>query len=308
LAVGCAYTGSWLWALVGPGRCGVKIKIERAGRVRSIGITVGPAVCALVAVALLVGLAGCKGRVRVGPLQTETRSVELGGAHSVGARVTMGAGTLNITGGSDQLLDAEFRYNVAEWKPQVSYAVAGDRGTLSVEQPKTGRISLARGVQNEWDLRLGEGVPLDLTIELGAGRGTLELGSVSLGTLDINAGAGEVELDLTGAPSVTKLQVRVGAGSVKMDLTGEWKADLYASIEGGVGSTALRLPEDVGVRVTAKRGFGSINAAGFTRDGDAYVNEAYGNSKVTLSINIQTGLGEINLEQGSPAEENGNGG
>jgi hypothetical protein len=262
----------------------------------------------LVAVALLLGLAGCKGRIKVGPLETETRSVELGSARSIDAKVTMGAGTLNIAGGSDQLVDAEFRYNVSEWKPQISYAVAGDHGTLSVEQPRTGKVSLAEDVQNEWDLRLGEGVSLNLAVELGAGHGTLELGTLSLGSLDISAGAGELEIDLTGAPSVTKLSMKIGAGSVRIDLTGEWKADLDATIQGGIGSTTLRLPEDVGVRVTAKRGFGSINAEGFIRDGEAYVNEAFGSSKVTLFIDVQTGLGEINLEQGSPTEENGDGG
>jgi hypothetical protein len=261
----------------------------------------------LVVVALLLGLAGCKGRIKVGALETETRSVELGAARSIEARIAMGAGTLNITGGSSQVLDAEFRYNVADWKPQVSYTVAGDRGTLSVEQPKTGKVSLTGSIQNEWDLRLAENVALDLKIELGAGHGTLELGNLSLGSLDINAGAGELEIDLTGAPSVTKLNMKIGAGSVRMDLTGEWKADLDATIQGGIGSTTLRLPDDIGVRVTVKSGFGSINAEGFIRDGEAYVNEAFGSSKVTLFINIQTGLGEINLEQGSPIEENGYG-
>ena len=264
-------------------------------------------VAALIVAALLFGLAGCTGRVQVGPLQTETRSVELGGARSVEARITMGAGELNITGGSDKMLDAEFRYNVAEWKPQVSYTVTGDLGTLSVEQTRTGKVSLAEDVQNEWDLRLGEGMSLNLAVDLGAGHGTLELGTLSLGSLDISAGAGELEIDLTGAPSVTKISMKIGAGSVRMDLTGEWKANLDATIQGGIGSTTLRLPEDVGVRVTVKRGFGSINAEGFIRDGEAYVNEAFGSSKVTLFINIQTGLGEINLEQGSPIEENGYG-
>lgn len=264
-------------------------------------------VAALIVAALLFGLVGCTGRVQVGPLQTETRLVELGGARSVEARITMGAGTLNITGGSNHLVDAEFRYNVAEWKPQVSYAVTGDAGTLAVGQPKTRKVTFSEDIQNEWDLKLGESVSLNLAIELGAGHGMLELGTLSLGSLDIKAGAGELEVDLTGAPSVTNLNMKIGAGAVRMDLTGEWKADLDATIQGGIGSTTLRLPEDIGVRVTVKHGFGSINAEGFIRDGEAYVNEAFGSSSVTLFINIQTGLGEVNLEQGSPVEENGDG-
>jgi hypothetical protein len=29
----------------------------------------------------------------------------------------MGAGELNFTGGADQLMEGEFSYNVADWKP-----------------------------------------------------------------------------------------------------------------------------------------------------------------------------------------------
>ncbi|HVP58706.1 MAG TPA: toast rack family protein [bacterium] len=260
---------------------------------------------ALVALALVLGVVGCQGRVKVGPLETETISTELSGARAVDAKIVMGAGTLNIAGGSARLLDAEFRYNVAEWKPRMDYKVSEGHGTLLVEQPHTGKTSLAARIHNEWDLKLAENVPLNLAIEMGAGRGRLDLGSLSLGKLNINAGAGQLEVDLTGTPSVTRLDLKFGAGAVKLDLTGEWKADLDAHIDGGVGAATLRLPTDVGVRVTAKHGFGSVNAGGFARDGDAYVNEAYGNSKVTLNINVATGLGEINLEQGSSAEESG---
>jgi hypothetical protein len=39
-----------------------------------------------------------------------------------------------------------------------------------------------------------------------------------------------------------------------------------------------------------------INAKGFRREGDSYVNEAYGDSEVTLNVEVQGGVGEINLK------------
>ena len=40
----------------------------------------------------------------------------------------------------------------------------------------------------------------------------LTLGSLALTSLDIKAGAGEVTVDLTGAPSLTQLDFEMGAG------------------------------------------------------------------------------------------------
>jgi hypothetical protein len=151
-------------------------------------------------------------------------------------------------------------------------------------------------MRNEWDLRLKDDVPMNLSIGLGAGSNYLELGSLSLSRLDIQTGAGEVEVDLTGSPSVSRLDVEAGAGDVTVDLTGHWEGDLVAHIKGGIGRITLRLPYDVGVRVNAEKGIGKISASGLTRKGKAYVNGAYGESDVTLQIEVETGIGKINLE------------
>jgi hypothetical protein len=39
-----------------------------------------------------------------------------------------------------------------------------------------------------------------------------------------------------------------------------------------------------------------INAEGLERVGDAYVNDAYGESDITLNVAVQGGDGEINLQ------------
>jgi hypothetical protein len=52
----------------------------------------------------------------------------------------------------------------------------------------------------------------------------------------------------------------------------------------------------VGVRVEAQGGLGEINAKSLQKEGEAYVNDAYGDSEVTLDVDIQGGVGQINLE------------
>ena len=67
-------------------------------------------------------------------------------------------------------------------------------------------------------------------------------------------------------------------------------------MQGGFGQTTLRLPKDIGVHVTVNKAFGQINASGLDQRDDAYVNEAYGQSDITLEISVQAGVGQINLE------------
>jgi hypothetical protein len=45
----------------------------------------------------------------------------------------------------------------------------------------------------------------------------------------------------------------------------------------------------VGVRVRAEGGLGKINAEGLQREGDSYVNDAYGDSDVTNEATSKAG-------------------
>jgi len=214
-------------------------------------------------------------RVSVSELRTESKTVALGAAKSVRINIDMKAGELKINPGAPQLLDANFTYNVPEWQPEVRYAVQDTVGSLDISQSRMGSVS--GNTRNEWDLRLGK-VPTDMTVSVGAGRATLALGGLALNSLEVNMGAGETTVDLTGS----------------------WKKDLVARIQGGVGKATVRLPSDVGVHVTAHGGLGTINAGTLHKQGDVYVNGSYGKSPVTLRIEIQGGVGEINLEMGGP--------
>jgi hypothetical protein len=88
----------------------------------------------------------------------------------------------------------------------------------------------------------------------------------------------------------------MGAGKTTVDLTGDYARNFDASIKGGVGEATVLLPSEVGVRARAEGGLGKINAKGLQREGNSYVNDAYGNSDVTLDVDVQGGVGEINLK------------
>jgi hypothetical protein len=47
--------------------------------------------------------------------------------------------------------------------------------------------------------------------------------------------------------------------------------------------------------VHASGGIGSVSTDGLTRDGDAYVNDAYGKLPTKIALEVHGGIGEINL-------------
>ena len=53
-------------------------------------------------------------------MQRESKSVDPQTAEPVRANLQMGAEELNLTGGADKLMESDFSYNVADWKPKVS--------------------------------------------------------------------------------------------------------------------------------------------------------------------------------------------
>jgi hypothetical protein len=203
----------------------------------------------------------------------DAQSVELQGAKTVSANFDIPAGTVTVTGGSDKLLDAAFDYDDYVGKPTVDYTVSGGHGQLSVTQGGEDHMNWGGNRRDDWNLRLGGGVPIDLKLTMGAGQGNLQMSNVDL----------------------SRLEVHVGAGEVHLDLTGPRKSDLDATIQGGVGSATVRLPKDVGVRVMASGGIGAVNAPGLERDGDAYINAAYGKTPATINLTVAGGVGEINL-------------
>ena len=231
----------------------------------------------MAATAVLAGACGMQPggtQQDVGKLQEESKSVDLNNADSVRAQLKMGAGELNVTGGADQLMDGDFSYNVSEWKPKVSYGVSGGNGELLVKQGSANSGSLDGKARNEWDISFNDEVPTDLVVEMGAGESDLDLDSLTLKGVDL----------------------KMGAGKSTVDLTGDYAKSFDASIQGGVGEATVLLPSGVGVKAKAEGGLGKINAKGLKKMGDSYVNDAYGESDVNVSVDVKGGVGEINLK------------
>jgi hypothetical protein len=248
-------------------------------------------------------LSGCGETAEPGDLVEETHYLELEGAKRVDVKIEMAVGKLSIDGGSDDLLDAQFTYNVKDWKPSIAYRVEGDVGRLTVRQRETRARSFGRGIKCDWDLRFGDKAPIDLVLEVGAGECRLDFEDLPVSDLDLKFGAGDVDVIIGGSKTLRDFDLEAGAGDIVLDLTGHWDTDLDARIKAGVGKITIYLPEDAGVRVKTSKGIGKVGMTGLVTKGDYHVNEAYGDSDVTLDIEVEAGVGAIELRVGEPPAE-----
>lgn len=206
-----------------------------------------------------------------GPTRTETSHIELDKSEMVRVELKMGAGELHVRGGSTELMEGEFRFSRPALRPAVRYDSSGFRGHLTVEEPSHGDTR-NRG-DYAWDFRFNDDKPIDMSVHFGAGEARLDLGTLTLRSLDVHMGVGQLRLDLRGTP----------------------KRDYDVDVRGGVGEATVYLPATAGIVAEAHGGLGGIRVRGLRQSDGRYVNDAYGHSKSTIRVDIRGGIGAINL-------------
>ena len=225
--------------------------------------------------------------------KTASQSADLKGLNSLSATIRISAGTLKVTAGDAPAAESRFTYSRDAWKPRVTFSREGSTGRLAIEQPDAKNMNMSDGERNDWEIRLARGVPTDLVLRMGAGEGTIDLHGAKVRRLDMEAGAGKFTVNLAGT-SVTDLEVDAGVGELTLNLTGERTANLRAALNGGIGDLNLVLPRKMSVRVKVS-GLGGFNSAGFRKQGDYYVNDAYGKTTHSLDITVNGGLGDLEI-------------
>jgi hypothetical protein len=236
-------------------------------------------VLALIAASVHFAVAYVHTRLDIGELQTETRRVALEGARFVDAELVIGVGELTLTGGAEELMEAEFQYYTPPLYSTMAYTVTGEQGTLTFAHASPDvvpRFERAPQFRSKSAIKLNNDVPLVLSVAMGVNEGHLQLDGLNLYQLNLATAVGNAEIDLRG----------------------EWQRSFAVLIEGGFGETRVRLPSNTGVRVRfgEEEDGSKIKMAGLTRADNSYVNDAWGKTMATLELTIEADEGEIRLE------------
>ncbi len=206
-----------------------------------------------------------------------TTTVPLDGAAAGRVTVSMGAGEFSLRGGAraGELMDATAFSGAPVGQPAISFLDNGTVKAVTVNAKIThGGGWFTGGSPNRWEILLSNQVPLDLTVEIGAGHSQLELGALNLSSLSISNGAGETTVDLTGS----------GAGPARTE------------IHNGVGELRLKIGRDTNTRVRVHSGVGDVTASGFVQNDETYTTAGFNPALPVREISIAQGVGSIQLE------------
>ncbi|HEY6952836.1 MAG TPA: LiaF domain-containing protein, partial [Bacteroidota bacterium] len=213
-------------------------------------------------------------------------------------------------------------------KLKVEYDLHGDEGVLRIRLKKSSRVWGDEDSDDDHHrkltVRLSDQIPISFDIELGAGRGDIDLSSLQIKELTISTGASSVDMRCdepntipaenvkieSGVSKFTatnlcntnfrKLKFSGGVGSYKLDFGGGLRHDASAKIEVGLGSVSVSVPRDVAAKLLYETSFFSSfdldDDFSETKDG-VYETSGFDNSANKLTIQIESGLGSVKVKR-----------
>lgn len=273
----------------------------------------------LILVSMACGIKLPVTRIETGPTQTVDIQVPMPEEQSSGVEINLefAAGELKLTpGASEYLLSGTATYNAVDLAPEVettgsTYILrSGDEEIEGFPKPDDDLI-------NDWDLQLAN-TPMSLKIQAGAYTGNLELGGLSLEKLSIseggssfmgafsepnkvemssftyNTGASTSELKGLANANFEQMTFKSGAGSYTLSFDGDLQRDASVTIDAGVSTVTIIVPEGTAAQVSFEGGLSSVNAeGGWEKNADVYTHSGNG---PTITIMVKMGVGTLNLE------------
>ncbi len=140
------------------------------------------------------------------------------------------------------------------------------------------RITDWNNTRTEFNFTLGKTeLKTDINIILGAGKGEVDLKSLTVENITAKIGAGELIFTLDEKAIPSSLNIEVGAGSM-----------------------VLNIPESIGYKLSYDLGIGEISENGneiatFSNNDGGYESENYNNSELKIEIVAKVGVGSLEI-------------
>ncbi|MCU0454321.1 MAG: cell wall-active antibiotics response protein [Bacteroidetes bacterium] len=204
---------------------------------------------------------------------------------------------------------------------------SGSRGKLRIRSKSSSTVfqDKERHINDRRIIvQFSDRVPISFDVELGAGSGDFDLTGLKVQELRISTGASDVHLRCDEPNPITADNVEIesgvskftadglsnlnfrrmafsgGIGSYRLDFSGELANDAEATIDVGLGSIVVEIPEPIHARVRYDDGwFSQFSLAGdFKRaKSGVYETDGYGDSGKRLDIRIDSGLGSVKIRR-----------
>ncbi len=228
-----------------------------------------PAVIILFGIWLVIGATVGRRALRV-----ENYEAPADGAQRVKLSLHYGAGVLRVGGGAPMgtVVQGTFTGGVDRKIRRQGDEIGIDLSVPAEEVfdflPWMGQHPL------DWDVHLAENLPVELVVEAGASRNELDLGKLDVSRLSFKTGASDTQIAFSSVAKQTLADVSLGAAAAK-----------------------LSIPKNVAARIQVKSGLSgiTIDQGRFPRLGDIYQSADYGTAEHKLDLNIEAGVGSVNV-------------
>lgn len=248
---------------------------------------------------------------------------QLHGESRLDARLDFAAGRLRVAAGRPgELYRMALAFDADRFVPLSSYDSPRNAVALGVE-PVGGpglRVVSRHQLQQDAVVELSPRTDLALDVSLGAVEADLDLGGLRLADLrleagasksvvrfsrpnpircraaDISAGAAEVSILKLGNSHCNQVRVEGGVGRMTLDFGGAWSGSERVELSLAVTELRLRLPRQVGVRITMDRFLASFDPNGLVRRGDEWVTPGYDQAARHLDLALKTTMGGVRID------------
>jgi hypothetical protein len=228
-----------------------------------------------------------------GQYRFEKRTVALENATGAKIDLSFPSGYFNLGSETHNLLEAKLKYRKDQRRVSLSQTMDEKIAEIKLKLPKTVDYEL-HDEKNIANIQLNKSIPIELKLSFGAGEGRFNLEETNVKKASFDLGAGQFNVNLRNS-AITKLEFNAGVGEGIADLSGEWKHNLDAEFNCGIGSLKLKLPSKAGVRVTISGVLGNVDHSGLNKHGNTYTNSAWEDSPFKLDIDINGAIGDIDL-------------
>jgi hypothetical protein len=248
-------------------------------------------------------------------------SRQLGDTGALSVRLEYGAGKLDLRPTTTSTLYLmNLKYDAERSEPLSRFDAAAR--TLAIGIRSHG-MRLHSGSREAGSLHaeLSTRVPMDLSLELGAVQGDVQLGGLKLTDLSLKAGAADltvrfdepnpyrvhtmtlevgaadVKLIRAGNSGVEHVNANIGVGALDLDLGGELTHDVEVSGNLAMGDFTLHVPRDVGVYVDATTFLAEFDKTGLVKRSDGWYTPGFDEARRRVRVRIKAFIGDFTLSR-----------
>jgi hypothetical protein len=204
-------------------------------------------------------------------LASEAVTIPLEGASLARVRVRHGAGRLRLQAGAgpNEIASGTFVGGL-----DYESRREGDGLKVKLRVPDDGFMWMGPIEPRDWEVRLNEGIPLELNLKTGANEAHLDLTDLRVTDLRYETGASSTELTLPARAGHTRVEISAGAASIN-----------------------IRVPEGVAARLRSRGGLSStdVDTRRFPRQGEVYQSPDYETAVNRAEISVEMGAGSVRV-------------